>query len=115
MTVSAAKSEARGVLRFDRYRLLQGGLLTLRAGPALILLLLIVVVSLTTPVFFTTRNIGNVFSQTSVIAVVPMMLVIMLTVLMFQLQRFSSMFLVLSVAPMGVIGVVVFGLPRFGP
>ena len=30
----------------------------------------------------------------------------MLTVLMFQLQRFSSMFLVLSVAPMGVIGVV---------
>jgi multidrug efflux pump subunit AcrB len=45
-------------------------------------------------------------AQTSVIAVVPMMLVIMLTVLMFQLQRFSSMFLVLSVAPMGVIGVV---------
>ena len=45
-------------------------------------------------------------AQTSVVAVVPMMLVIMLTVLMIQLQRFSSMFLVLSVAPMGVIGVV---------
>ena len=45
-------------------------------------------------------------AQTSVIAVVPIMLVIMLTVLMFQLQRFSSMILVLSVAPMGVIGVV---------
>ena len=30
----------------------------------------------------------------------------MVTVLMVQLQRFSSMFLVLSVAPMGVIGVV---------
>ena len=45
-------------------------------------------------------------AQTSVAAVVPMMLVIMFTVLMFQLQKFSSMVLVLSVAPMGVIGVV---------
>ena len=45
-------------------------------------------------------------AQTSVAAVLPLMLVIMLTVLMFQLQRFSSIFLVLSVAPMGVIGVV---------
>ena len=45
-------------------------------------------------------------AQTSVIAVVPVMLVIMFTVLMVQLQSFSSMFLVLSVAPMGVIGVV---------
>ena len=45
-------------------------------------------------------------AQTSVAAVVPLMLVIMLTVLMVQLQSFSSMFLVLSVAPMGVIGVV---------
>ena len=45
-------------------------------------------------------------AQTSVAAVIPMMLVIMFTVLMLQLQSFSSMFLVLSVAPMGVIGVV---------
>jgi multidrug efflux pump len=45
-------------------------------------------------------------AQTSVIAVVPTMLVIMLTVLMVQLQSFSGVFLVLSVAPMGVIGVV---------
>jgi multidrug efflux pump len=35
-----------------------------------------------------------------------MMLIIMLTVLMIQLQSFSAMILVLSVAPMGVIGVV---------
>jgi multidrug efflux pump len=45
-------------------------------------------------------------AQASVIAVVPLMLVIMLTVLMLQLQSFSSMILVMSVAPMGVIGVV---------
>lgn len=61
-----------GWLGLDRYRLLQVSLFSLRAGPALILLLLIVVVSLTTPVFFTSRNIGNVFSQTSVIAVVAL-------------------------------------------
>ncbi len=45
-------------------------------------------------------------AQASVIAVLPLMLVIMLTVLMVQLQSFSSMILVMSVAPMGVIGVV---------
>ena len=56
----------------DRYGLLQAGLWSLRAGPALILVLLIVVVGLTTPVFLTSRNIGNVFSQTSVIAVLAL-------------------------------------------
>ena len=45
-------------------------------------------------------------SQASVIAVVPMMLLIMLTVLMVQLQSFQRLFLVLSVAPLGLIGVV---------
>ena len=56
-----------GVL--DRYAVLQAGLWSLRAGPALILVILILIVGLTTPVFLTTRNLGNVFSQTSVIAV----------------------------------------------
>jgi ribose transport system permease protein len=60
------------VAALDRYRLLQGGLLALRAGPALILLILVIVVSLTTPVFFTSRNIGNVFSQTAVISVLAL-------------------------------------------
>jgi AcrB/AcrD/AcrF family len=45
-------------------------------------------------------------SQASVIAVVPVMLLIMFTVLMFQLQSFQRLFLVLSVAPLGLIGVV---------
>ena len=39
-------------------------------------------------------------------AVVPVMLLIMLTVLMVQLQSFQRLFLVLSVAPLGLIGVV---------
>ena len=45
-------------------------------------------------------------AQVSVAAVVPLMLVLMLTVLMIQLQAFSRLFLVLSVAPLGLIGVV---------
>jgi multidrug efflux pump subunit AcrB len=44
-------------------------------------------------------------SRASVLAVVPVMLLIMLTVLMFQLQSFSRLVLVLSVAPLGLIGV----------
>jgi multidrug efflux pump subunit AcrB len=45
-------------------------------------------------------------SQASVIAVVPAMLLIMLTALMFELRSFQRLFLVLSVAPLGLIGVV---------
>ncbi len=45
-------------------------------------------------------------SQASVFAVVPLMLVIVLTVLMFQLKSFQRMAIVLSVVPLGLIGVV---------
>jgi multidrug efflux pump len=45
-------------------------------------------------------------SKASVIAVVPAMLLIMLTVLIFQLQSFQRLFIVLSIAPLGLIGVV---------
>ncbi|GGC76843.1 efflux RND transporter permease subunit [Chelatococcus reniformis] len=45
-------------------------------------------------------------SQASVIAVVPVMLLIMLTVLMFELKSFQRLVIVLSVAPLGLIGVV---------
>jgi len=45
-------------------------------------------------------------SQASVLAVVPVMLLVMFTVLMVQLQSFPKLFMVLSVAPLGLIGVV---------
>jgi multidrug efflux pump len=45
-------------------------------------------------------------AQDSVAAVLPVMLVLILTVLMVQLQSFSRLFLVLSVAPLGLLGVV---------
>ena len=44
--------------------------------------------------------------QSSVLAVFPIVVVLMITVLMFQMQSFSRLFLVCSVAPLGVIGVV---------
>jgi len=45
-------------------------------------------------------------SQASVLAVVPLMLFIMLGVLMIQLKSFQRLFIVLSVVPLGLIGVV---------
>ena len=45
-------------------------------------------------------------SQASVIAVVPLMLLIMLTVLMAQLRSFKLLGLVLCIVPLGLIGVV---------
>jgi multidrug efflux pump len=45
-------------------------------------------------------------AQASLAKVLPLMLILILTVLMIQLQSFSRLFLVLSVAPLGLIGVV---------
>ncbi len=45
-------------------------------------------------------------SLASVKAVLPLMLLIMLTVLMFELKSFQRLIIVLSVAPLGLIGVV---------
>ena len=45
-------------------------------------------------------------SQASVFAVVPIMALIMLTLLIFQLKSFQRMFMVLSLVPLGMIGVV---------
>ena len=45
-------------------------------------------------------------SRQSVLVVVPAMIVIMLTVMMFQLQSFQRLFILVSVMPLGLIGVV---------
>jgi multidrug efflux pump subunit AcrB len=45
-------------------------------------------------------------SEQPIIEVVPLMLFLMLTALMLQLQSFQKLFLVISVAPLGLIGVV---------
>jgi ribose transport system permease protein len=64
--------ESRPATLDRRYSLLQAALLALRAGPLLILLLLVIVVAVTTPVFRTSDNVGNVLSQTSVISVLAL-------------------------------------------
>ena len=45
-------------------------------------------------------------AKASVMAVVPAMMLLVLTILIFQLQSFQRVLLVLSVAPLGLIGVV---------
>jgi multidrug efflux pump subunit AcrB len=45
-------------------------------------------------------------AKASVMAVVPAMILVVLTILIFQLQSFQRVVLVLSVAPLGIIGVV---------
>ena len=45
-------------------------------------------------------------SRASVFAVVPLMLLIMLTLLMFHLQSFQRLFMVIAILPLGLIGVV---------
>jgi ribose transport system permease protein len=93
----------------DRYRALQAGLLALRGGPFLILLILILVVSLTTPVFPTSRNIGNVFSQTSVIAILA------LGQLLVIVTRGIDLSVGATIALSGVVGAIVFEKPRRVP
>ena len=48
----------------------------------------------------------SAYSQASVMAVVPVMLGLMLTLLMWQLGSFRRLFLVLALLPLGIIGVV---------
>jgi multidrug efflux pump subunit AcrB len=48
----------------------------------------------------------SAYSRASVMAVVPVMIVLMLTFLMFQLQSFQRLAMVVAVLPLGIIGVV---------
>jgi ribose transport system permease protein len=96
MTTTAPRADER------RYRSLQLALLGLRGGPALILLLLVVIVSLTTPVFFTSRNIGNVFSQTAVIAILGLGQLLVIVTRGIDLSVGST------VALSGVVGAIVY-------
>lgn len=55
--------------QLGHYRLLRVALGVIRLGPVIILAALIVAMTLASPVFLTTGNVGNVLSQTAVIAV----------------------------------------------
>ena len=53
--------------------------------------------------------------QGPIIAVVPLMMFVMATILMIQLQSFQRLFLVVAVAPLGLIGVVAALVPSGAP
>jgi ribose transport system permease protein len=99
---SSDRVSARRPVLMDRVRMLQVGLFALRAGPALILLILVIVVSLTTPVFFTSRNVGNVFSQSALIAVLA------LGQLLVIISRGIDLSVGSTVALSGVVGALVY-------
>ncbi|MEO5756291.1 MAG: efflux RND transporter permease subunit [Mesorhizobium sp.] len=71
------------------------------------------------PVGYAVETAGSVEesskSQGPIAAVVPLMLFIMATILMIQLQSFQRLFLVVAVAPLGLIGVVAALLPSGAP
>ncbi|SIS53591.1 efflux RND transporter permease subunit [Phaeovulum vinaykumarii] len=54
-------------------------------------------------------------SQAPIIAVVPVMLLVLLSIVMIQMQSFRLMFIVLAVAPLGLIGVVAALAPTGAP
>ncbi len=54
-------------------------------------------------------------SQAPIVAVVPLMVLIMLSLVMVQMQSFRLMFVVLAVAPLGLIGVVAALVPSGAP
>jgi ribose transport system permease protein len=62
----------RGVPRNRRRDLPSIGLAALSIGPALMLLIVVIIAAALSEVFFTTRNLGNVLSQTAVIAILAL-------------------------------------------
>ncbi len=64
---------------------------------------------------FVARILSPAKSQAEIAAVVPLMLFIMATILMIQLQSFHRLFQVFTVAPLALIGVVSAMLPSGAP
>jgi ribose transport system permease protein len=70
--MSAAPSAPRDPRRGRRFDVPNLGLGAMRIGPGLMLLVVVIVAASLSPVFFTTRNLGNVLSQTAVISVLAL-------------------------------------------
>ena len=82
---------------------------TLRAGPALMLVAIVVAATISTPLFMTTGNIGNVLDATAVIAVLAIgQLLVILT-------RGIDLSVGSTLALATVIGALVFGADHGGP
>jgi ribose transport system permease protein len=84
-------------------------LLLIRTGPALMLLVVIAAASALSPFFFTTRNLGNVLSQTAVIAVLAIAQLLVIVTRGIDLSVGST------VALAAVVGALVFESVPSGP
>jgi ribose transport system permease protein len=85
------------------------GLAALRVGPALMLFVVMVAAAVLSPVFFTTRNVGNVLSQTAVIAILALAQLLVIVTRGIDLSVGSTL------ALSAVVGAVVFESVRSGP
>jgi ribose transport system permease protein len=101
-----ARSRGEGVRRFDGPQL---ALAAIRIGPGLMLLVVVSVVSLLSPVFLTTRNVGNVLSQSAVIAVLA------LAQLLVIITRGIDLSVGSTLALAAVVGAMVFESTASGP
>jgi ribose transport system permease protein len=79
------------------------GLAALRVGPVLMLLVVVLAAGVLSPVFFTTRNLGNVLSQTAVIAILA------LAQLMVIVTRGIDLSVGSTLALSAVVGALIFG------
>jgi len=85
------------------------GLGALRVGPALMLLVVVLVAGALSPVFFTTRNLGNVLSQTAVIAILALAQLLVIVTRGIDLSVGSTL------ALSAVVGALIFGSMGSGP
>ena len=85
------------------------GLAALRVGPALMLLVVVLVAGTLSPVFFSTRNLGNVLSQTAVIAILALAQLLVIVTRGIDLSVGSTL------ALSAVIGALAFGSIGSGP
>ena len=94
-----------GARRFDGPRL---ALAAIRIGPGLMLLVVVLVVATLSPVFLTTRNVGNVLSQSAVIAVLALAQLLVIVTRGIDLSVGSTL------ALSAVVGALVFESVRLG-
>jgi ribose transport system permease protein len=85
------------------------GLAALRIGPALMLLAVVIAAAVLSEVFFTTRNLGNVLSQTAVIAVLALAQLLVIVTRGIDLSVGSNL------ALCAVVGALIFSSADSGP
>ncbi len=107
MVRATADNAARG--RIGGYDPPSVGLAVIRIGPVLMLVVVVTVISFLSPVFLTTRNVGNVLGQTAAIAVLA------LAQLMVILTRGIDLSVGSTLALSAVVGAMVFESVQSGP